>query len=121
MHGFWKCDTPLAMDLRSHPLISYRGIHTWPPVWTWAGGSDDSHPRGEVGILTQVNVSCLPAMRPKRAANRLFLYIDYNGGEYIGCLLFDDSAFCRQLGKLLQEHYGRSIKDLGDLEVGHTV
>ena len=45
------------MLLREHPLFSYHGMHSWPPVWTWMGGGDDKRPRGEVGILRRVEKS----------------------------------------------------------------
>jgi hypothetical protein len=37
---------------------------------------------------------------------------------YVGALVFDDVMFCRQLCELLQNHHlGKSIKEIGDLEV----
>ena len=38
------------MLLRDHPLLCYRGVPSWPPTWTWVGGSDNQKPRGEIGI-----------------------------------------------------------------------
>jgi hypothetical protein len=84
------------MLLRDHPLISYRGIPTWPPAWTWIDGGEDKHPRGEVGIL---RTTLLSRIQP---ANRCYLLICYEGASYMGCLLFDDYALCDQVTKLLQ-------------------
>jgi hypothetical protein len=42
------------MLLRNHPLMRYRGIASWPPVWTWIGGGEKKRPRGEIGILRSV-------------------------------------------------------------------
>ena len=59
------------MLLREHPLFSYHGMHSWPPVWTWMGGGNNKRPPGEVGILRRVEKSnVLPA-------DRCFLSIDY--------------------------------------------
>jgi hypothetical protein len=83
------------MLLRDHPLMQYHGLRNWPPGWTWTDGPENNHPRGEIGILRQVVPSqILPA-------ERCLLYIEYEGSEYIGCLLFDDSRFCNQIIKLL--------------------
>jgi hypothetical protein len=42
------------MLLRDHPLMSYNGMPSWPPAWTWIGGVENDHPRGEVGILEAI-------------------------------------------------------------------
>ena len=50
--------------------------------------------------------------------NRLFLpFLEHDGQYYVGSLLFDDSAICSKICALLQLHLGRSIKDIGDLDV----
>ena len=103
------------MLLRDHPLFRYHGIHSWPPVWTWAGGLDNTYPKGEIGILRKVELSnILPA-------DRCFLYIEYEGSSYIGCLLFDDSTFCGQIAKLLHSYCNCPIADIGSLDLSHTL
>ena len=91
------------MLLRDHPLMSYRSVRNWPPVLERHGptrkkittrGSWNSQEGNAINI---------------QFANRFFLYIDYEGSSYIGCLLFDDKAFCSQIAKLLQGHCGRSL------------
>jgi hypothetical protein len=42
------------MLLRDHPLVSNGTVSSWPPAWRWVGGSDNQHPRGEIGILKAV-------------------------------------------------------------------
>lgn len=99
------------MLLRDHPLLAHNGIHSWPPVWTWTRGLDNERPKGEIGILRIVQQSnVLPA-------NRCYLYVDYDGSSYIGCLFIDDLAFCNQIVKLLQTHSNCPIADIGSLEV----
>jgi len=55
------------------------------------------------------------------APNRCYLVIDFEGEVYIGCLLFNDIAFCRQIAALLQFFLGRSTRDIGDLELAFTL
>ena len=47
------------MLLRDHPLMQYHGVRNWPPAWTWTGGPEKRHPepRGEIGIVRQVEPS----------------------------------------------------------------
>ncbi len=110
------------MQLRHHPLMSYMGFSNWTPVWTWIGGKDNLRPKGEIGILREVKVSALrPENAYPRPSNRIFLFIEYRDSSYIGSLFFDDYSFCIELGKMLAENCGRSIKEIGDLEIGHTL
>ena len=103
------------MLLRHHPLFRYRGVPSWPPVWTWADGLENNRPKGEIGILRKVELSnILPA-------NRSFLYIEHEGSSYIGCLLFDDSAFCGQVATVLNNHCNRPISEIGSLDISNTL
>ena len=76
---------------------------------------ENKHPRGEIGILTAVEVSKVPP------TNRCFLCIDYEGSSYMGCLLFDDRAFCGQIVTLLRRHLNRPIAEIGSIELAHTL
>jgi len=97
--------------LRDHPLMVYRRVHSWPPVWTWTDGAENKRPRGEVGILKIVGLSSV------QPANRCFLHIEHQGSKYIGCLLIDNHAFCHQIVQLLQAHRNCSITKIGDIDV----
>jgi hypothetical protein len=35
--------------------------------------------------------------------------------------MFDDVSFCCQIATVLQEHLGKAIKEIGDLEVSYTL
>jgi hypothetical protein len=83
------------MLLRDHALFRYRGIHSWPPVWTWTSGLNNTHPQGEIGIVRKVESRIQPA-------NNCFLYIDHEGSSYIRCLLIENHVFCKQIVELLQ-------------------
>jgi hypothetical protein len=95
--------------------MQYCGIQNWPPVWTRTRGEDAPRTlRGEVGVLTFV-------LAMPRISQRCYLVIDQDDKSYVGTLLFDDRAFCKQITDLLRLNVNRPIKDIGDLEVGHTL
>jgi len=100
--------------LRHHPLMVYRGCRNWPPVWSCTDGRNQ-HPKGEVGTLKAVFRS------ETQPPSRFFLLISHEGSEYLGCLLFNDEAFCRQVMELLKAHCNRSIAEIGGLDVFHTL
>jgi hypothetical protein len=39
----------------------------------------------------------------------------------MGCLLFDETAFCRQITEILQSCCNRSIAEIGSLDLSHTL
>jgi hypothetical protein len=53
--------------------------------------------------------------------NKIFLFIHYDGSRYMGLMQFDDRRFCSQIFTILQANVGRSIKDIGDLDLSHTL
>ena len=108
------------MLLRDHPLMSRFGVPTWPPVWTWVDGPDINGPenkflQGEVGILKWVG---LTGIQPP---DRCYLYIDHEESSYMGCLLFDDPAFCRYVVKLLDNYSNHPVAEIGSLDVSHML
>jgi hypothetical protein len=69
--------------------------------------------RGEIGTLEKVSLSKIEPY------NTCHLLIEFRHMTYVGTLIFDDATFCRQLCELLQNHHlGKSIKEIGDLDVG---
>src|SRR5262245_65889928 len=106
------------MQLRNHPLMSYRGIPNWPPAWIQTGGLQDiATPalQGEIGTLTQVLLSRIGPYKT------CYLLIDFKDRSYMGTLLFDDATFCRQVHDLLQQHLGESIRQVGNVDVGYML
>ena len=103
------------MLLRDHPLFNHRGVPSWPPAWTWVSGLDNKHPMGEVGTLRDVHPFNF------EPADRCFLYMDFEGASYIGCLLIDDTAFCRQIMELLLANRDKSIGEIGSLDLTYTL
>jgi hypothetical protein len=47
--------------------------------------------------------------------------MEYRDSSYVGCLLFDNPATCRQIGELLAQHCGQTLKEVGDLDLGHLL
>jgi hypothetical protein len=104
------------MQLRSHPLMNYRGIANWPPTWTKRRGDAFKNIlRGEIGVLTQV----LPSRIEPDA--RVFLVMRSGDNSYMGTLLFRDAAFCRLVTAVLQEQIGKTMKEIGDLDMSYTL
>ena len=58
------------MLLRHHPLMSYQGLPTWPPVWVWTEGVEKKDAQGVVGVLKAAEQANI------RPVNRCFLHID---------------------------------------------
>ena len=103
------------MLLRDHPLMTYKGLRSWPPAWIWIYGGEKNHVRGEVGTLRQVVLSRI------NPADRCFLHIDHEESWYMGCVLIDDHAFCTQIVNLLQDCCNRSIAEIGSLDLSHML
>jgi hypothetical protein len=102
------------MKLRDHPLMMRAsGFPNWPPKWTTTHLKDDK-PIGEVGILEDV-------MMTDPIKNKVFMWIQWEGVRYVGFLSFDDVSFCSQIYTLLKANIGRSIKEIGDLDLSHTL
>ena len=94
--------------------MGYRDLPNWPPVWSCTDGRNQ-YPKGEVGTLKAVFRS------ETQPPSRFFLLISYEGSEYLGCLLFNEEAFCRQVLELLKAHCNHSIAEIGRLDVPHTL
>lgn len=92
----------------------YHGMKIWPPVWVNTRTAPTKKINGEVGIL--IRTTFHPDM-PKR----LFLRMEMDKQPYMGCLVFSDPHFCQQLNRLLQDQLGRSLKEIGDLDLAHTL
>jgi hypothetical protein len=42
------------------------------------------------------------------------------GAEYIGCLSFGNSAFCREVYIILSDHCGNTIREIGDIDISYA-
>jgi hypothetical protein len=105
----------VAVYLKDHPLMLYHGVPNWPPVWVKGSTQRDRHIiRGDVGILKYVHFY-------GPISNKCFLVIEHAGEHFVGTLMFDDLAFCRQIADILRDCIGHSIKEIGELDLSHTL
>jgi hypothetical protein len=94
--------------------MSYHRIPNWPPVWTHGYSRFVKTVTGEVGILKHVAIH-------DQMPSRCYLITEHEGERYTGCLLFDDSIFCHQMRRILEDHIDRSIREIGDLDLRFTL
>ena len=94
--------------------MTYQNSSSWPPVWLYCRGFDDTHPRGEVGILKNVFVSSV------KPSTRCFLVMEHAGAEYMGDLSISDAAFCSEIYAVLLRHCGKTIQEIGDIDLSDT-
>jgi hypothetical protein len=103
------------MQLRDHPLMTRKSsVKSWPPIWTSTRPAASEKPIGEVGTLQQALLNNL-------MNTRIFLFISYEGFRYMGSMVFDDAKFCSAIYAVLNAHIGCSIKEIGDLDLSHTL
>ena len=102
------------MKLRDHPLMSYHGVHNWPPVWVSLYDNDDALRRTEFGVLTEVRES-------QFGGDRIVLLMEYNQNTYGAALTFADLAFYKQILELMKSCIGSTIKDIAEIDLTHTL
>jgi hypothetical protein len=100
------------MQLRFHPALSYRGVPSWPPVWTSRDGGKTI--RGELGILKYVYSS-------NSVADKCYLVMEHEEHAYVGCLILSDMSFRDAVLKLLRSHQDRQIAEIGGMDVSSTL
>jgi hypothetical protein len=102
------------MQLRAHPLMTYRSVPNWPPAWIQLEETKIKSLSGEVGILKHV-------MRYDRVPNGFVLAIEHASERYLGFLIFDEVSFCMLIYNVLEARIGCSIKDLGSLDLTYIL
>ncbi len=90
------------------------GVSSWPPFWTTTRLDRNDKPTGEIGFLERAVMHAL-------LDNKIFLFIEHDGSRYMGSMHFDDTQFCCQIYAILQSNVGLSIKEIGDLDLSHTL
>ena len=103
------------MLLRDHPLMNYRGLPNWPPHWLPRKDFGGQQLWGEVGVLREVVVSS--GSPYNRQLSQVFLFMEHNGKSYVAAVLFNDAMFCRDVGELMKRHYGRTLEEIGGLDI----
>ncbi|HEY1374342.1 MAG TPA: hypothetical protein VGH50_17855 [Candidatus Binatia bacterium] len=107
------------MVLRDHPLMNYKGIPNWPPRWMPRKDAGGAKIAGEFGVLVEVVVSC----NSPHSGNlsQLFLFMEHRGKGYVAAVLFSDPMFCRHVGELMKKHYGRTLEEIGGVDVSRLL
>ena len=88
-------------------------IPTWPPDWGGAYQGHDVFPRGEEGVLFEVEKIESDAKYPES----LLLTIDYRNKKYSGMLFIDELDFLNQVFDLLKKSKGKDLVTIGQLEI----
>jgi hypothetical protein len=96
------------MQIRDMPVLRYRGEPSWPPDWFSQNGGPKV--RGEIGKLKDVMIDV-------RVQTRCFLFMEHEGYGYTGTLEVDDRLFCPIFVTILKRHIGRTIQEIGDLDL----
>ena len=105
---------PLLAQFRDHPLMTRRsGFANWPPQWRPVG-LNVARVKGEVGILEHARMNDL-------ITNKIFLVIEQDRQRHVAVMAFDDGAFANLVYKLLRLNCGRSVKEIGDLDLSHLL
>ena len=107
----WLWGNRAAMQFRDHPLISYRGCPSWPPVWSRVGREGLKTLRGEIVILKSI------IARDLGRSTKCFLITEHEGEQYVGTLLISTPSDCAAICQFLSLQSGRSIREIGDLDV----
>jgi hypothetical protein len=94
--------------------MNYRRQVNWPPVWFRLKTEQPKRVMGEDGVLIQ-------SLWDAQLSKRLFLRMKLDQELYMGALLFTDATFCQQLHGILKQHIGRSIREIGDLDISFTL
>ena len=102
------------MLFRDHPLCTYQNRRSWPPAWLYRGGFDNTHPLGEVGLLKNVFISSV------KPSTRCYVIMEHAGAEYMGDISVSDAAFCSKIYAVLRRHCGKTIQEIGDIDLGDT-
>jgi hypothetical protein len=98
------------MKLRDHPSLCYRGIRSWPPVWTPADAPEDKNAlRGEIGVLK--------FCRAHPSDKQCYIVMEHQKTRYIGCVFCSDAKFCSQLASMLALRQNRTIEQIGDIDL----
>jgi hypothetical protein len=101
------------MRLRDYPLMSYRGVCNWPPVWVGIA-EEKRRPRSETASL-------MKSVLENFIGREQIALAHHTRSHYLGTLLFDDRAFCLQIYQVLTNNCGKSIYQIGAIDLNYTL
>jgi hypothetical protein len=78
------------------------------------GTSEVKKLRGEIGVFTGT-------IRHEAVPSTIFLRMEFEDESYRGFLVVGEPMFCLQIDNLLQEHVGRTIAEIGDIDLNFTL
>jgi len=90
--------------------MNFCGMPTWPPLWIKRGRTGQTTIKGEVGILQRVHFL-------KGEPYKTYLIIEHENEVFVGVLLVTDFRFWDHVTLLLSHQIGRSIREIGDLDM----
>lgn len=99
--------TVIRMKLRE---LTYQGFSVWPPQWASSYGPGDRFALGDEGVLTGVRVNA--------KERHLMLTMRWEGRENVGVLQWDGPPDLKTVENLLKDQVGKSIRDVGNLDLG---
>ena len=86
----------------------------WPPHWSTSYRPEKHWPRGEIGTLED-------AWMHELLDRCVFLYIRHDGFQYTGSICFDDHDSCMIVFSFLESVVGRSIAEIGELDISNLL
>jgi hypothetical protein len=94
------------VNLRDHPKLQ----GAWPSPWASFYGRGERHPSGE-------DPSRLLSVEKSDRRKTITLRAEFEGREVTGTMTIEDSQFRARLYDTLQEHVGKSIREIGSLDI----
>ncbi len=79
-----------------------------------SGGHEKTSP-GETAVLTNVALSNIDPI------TICYLTVQFEDEQYLGTLLCRDPEVCRTAYQILQEHIGKPINEIGDLDLPDVI
>jgi hypothetical protein len=105
----------VPMKFRDHPALRrMSGRMLWPPQWSNTYQPKDVWPQGEIGTLERVWMD-------KLLDRCVFLHMKDDVFLYIGALYLDDRDAAMMIYHSLKSVVGRSIAEIGDLDISHLL
>jgi hypothetical protein len=95
-------------DMKIHDL-KWRGLPMWPPQW-----STSDHQEGEEGVLEGVQ------LRHELSTRLISIEANHLGDCRKGILILEDPAQLEFVCDKLRENLGRSLTEIGNLEIDFT-
>ena len=93
--------------------MAFWGYTRWPPIWIEYQGTSESILQGEIGVLRS-------ALSYPYNPCKIFLTIEHERADYIGCLLMEYEFLGEYMARLLNDCIGMTTESIGSLEIPIT-